>query len=160
MISFLKRVKTSLRFDPRTVFLGMRLRSPKNALGYIPYCHGSKLGVPMGTTDLFIIQSHLPAIFWVKDLDHSHPYNHIIISKINICIAVSCSINLQSSTSCPIPKQHLLRLHHRGDGEMGDRERLGVKMSRDWESWSEGNPEKRSPVDGAEIRACHQLVLM
>ena len=34
---------------------------------------------------------------------------------------------------------------------MGDRERLGVKMSRDWESWSEGNPEKRSPVDGAEI---------
>ena len=42
---------------------------------------------------------------------------------------------------------------------MGDRERLGVKMSRDWESWS-GGTQRESPVDGAEIRACHQLVLM
>jgi len=29
--------------------------------------------------------------------------------------------------------------HSLCDGEMGDRERLGVKMSRDWESWSKTN---------------------
>lgn len=88
--------------------------------------------------------------------------NHIIISESIFLLAVSGSINIQSSTSCPI-QNSIYCDFFRGDGEMGDRERLGVKMSRDWESWSGGTQTKftswwcrnpgLSPV-GSHVKHC------